>query len=560
MNGRGSSVAAWSWPQGAAVVLLVALLLASFAIRCERIVENAPYPRHVDEETFLKNSLGMIARGSARPTTLNWPSLPLYLAAGAHLVGYAWDRDPDLGRGLSDISTRAFPFYQQQGMVLAAKLFFASLSLATLGFVALIAFWITRSWLAPVLAAGVLCLNPLYFYHSWSYLNVDIVGTFFIVAGVCYLVVWGDDRRTLLHKSIIPGIFCGLAAACKYPNGALALPFVISIALMDWKKLPLYGAVLFAFLGFSFALAMPYALIEPNRMLTWMAKQREIYSEGWPGYTVEAGLPHLAQQLQHLVESYGQTIVALGLFGLGVALVRGGRKGIALASYPIFFTLYYSSYRVDLVRNLLAVQALFAVFAALGAITLCRVGAERLATMGVWSNRRDQAFVLVASLLIATLLAGAPWSELRAGYFTPRDSRHGAVEWIEENLPKGSRLVVARELRFDVRPLMTRYIVDPRFLMRKHGAGGTIQRANADYLQFEAERGSYFVVPEFGWRAPWPEREALSRFANRQLSGGEQLATFGTHPVPVEYFETVPDGDPQFTIRLGNLIPGSVAD
>ena len=73
--------------QRATARFLRPLLLASFAVRCERIHENVPYPRHVDEETFLKNSMGMLRERTARPMSMNWPSFPLYLAAAAHTSG-----------------------------------------------------------------------------------------------------------------------------------------------------------------------------------------------------------------------------------------------------------------------------------------------------------------------------------------------------------------------------------------------------------------------------------------------------------------------------------------
>ena len=63
------------------------LLCLAFGVRCQRILDNSPYPRHVDEETFLQSSVKMLKKGSLQPSTLNWPSLPLYLATGAHSLG-----------------------------------------------------------------------------------------------------------------------------------------------------------------------------------------------------------------------------------------------------------------------------------------------------------------------------------------------------------------------------------------------------------------------------------------------------------------------------------------
>ena len=132
MNGQLTSAGVKTRSGAPTAMILVGLLLISFALRCQPIINNSPYPRHVDEETFLKNSMHMLRDGSARPMTLNWPTLPICMAAAAETAGYLLDRA--LGRGpiRSALSTSAFPYYAHPTPVLAAKFLFAALSVAVI--------------------------------------------------------------------------------------------------------------------------------------------------------------------------------------------------------------------------------------------------------------------------------------------------------------------------------------------------------------------------------------------------------------------------------------------
>jgi hypothetical protein len=531
-------------------MILVGLLLISFALRCQPIVNNSPYPRHVDEETFLKNSMHMLRDGSARPMTLNWPTLPIYMAAAAETAGYLLDRAIGRGPIRSELSTSAFPYYAHPTPVLAAKFLFAALSVAVIYFVALIARKLIGRRGALLLAPAILSANALFYYHSWNYLNVDIVGTFFITGGLAYFVCWGHERETVLHKAVIPGIFCGLAAASKYTHAALALPFLISILANDRQNRVRHSLVLFAVLAGSFALAMPYAILEPERLLGWMARQSAIYSEGWPGYEVDRGIPHLYRQMQHLTANYGAGVFALGTLGLLRTLTQGGSRGLALASYPIVFTLYFSMYRMDLVRNLLAVHVLFAVFASIGAYAAAGWLRQQLSKL---PSLAGHAGLASGGIIALVILLPAPWQAIYSAYAVPRDSRLVALDWIAEHMDEDSRIYVARELRFDVSSLRKRVRVSQRPFARNPGYGEVAEKLPLPKLRSEANSGAYFLVPEYGFEFPWPDRAGRADGLNRYFTGGEVVAEFGSQTIPVEYFETVPRGDPKFSIRRGNL-------
>ncbi len=544
-------------PHRLVALLLLTLVLVSFAAQVGWIVGSLPYPRHVDEATFSRSSLHMLQQGTLRPTNFNWPTFPIYLAAAAE--GAALVREMAAGRieSRDDVELRVFPYYEQAGLILPAKLLFAAISVASLVLVGFIAARVSGSPWGWVLAPAFLSLNSLYLRHSWSYLNVDIIATFFVVAALATLLRDSNPEEGLAKKVVIPGILCGLAIASKYTQALLVIPFVILLIQTDRRRFFVPVALLAVIVVATFAIAMPYSILDHDRFVHWLARQQEIYSKGWPGHDVRPGLSHLARQLGHLAHQFGPVVFGFGALGLAHTLLRRSRRGIALASYPVVFTVFYSSYRTDFVRNLLPVHALFSAFAAIGLVVLARSLRDQLDARN-WppANARARSLGVFILLAIAVLLA-APWGDLRTSYSNPPDSRNQAVDWISSNLPAGSRVVFARELGFDTRPLESDYSVVVRPFARLAGRQDEFIAPASEFFRREADAGAIFVTPIYGFDERWPERRSTARIFNAVFAGGEELARFGRNPVRVLYAEPAPLGDPSFSLRRGQVFESS---
>lgn len=535
-----------------ALVLVIAIF--SFALRASWIVGSLPYPRHVDEATFSRSSLNMLREGTLRPTEFNWPTFPIYLAAAASGAALVWKIAAKRIESRGEVSLRVFPHYQDASLILPAKLLFAAISVATLLLVGFIASRVSGSRWAWVLAPTILSSSLLYIRYSWAYLNVDIIATFLVVAALAYLLRDPMPEEGWAKRVVVPGVLCGLAVASKYTQALLVIPFLISLFLSDRKRSVVAAAVLALTVAVTFAIAMPYSLLDFDQFFHWLGVQQSIYSSGWPGYEVEPGLPHLARQLEHLAEYFGPVAFGFGSFGLAHTLLRRSPSGIALASYPIVFLLFYSTYRVDFVRNLLPVHALFSAFAAIGVVVVAR------STLG-WLVSRDWPpgcargrEPLVAVAVVATLVLAAPWSRVSRAYSNPPDSRNLALAWIRGNLAPGSRLVFARELGFDTRALESDYSIITRAFGRKSGEENQEVAPDPAFFAREAEAEAVFVTPIYGFDERWPERRTIAEDLNATFGGGEELARFGAVPVRVRHFEPVPVGDPSFSLRRGQVV------
>jgi hypothetical protein len=560
-----SSLAAWPRSRKLATAFLLLFALAMFALRVELIRGSLPYPLHVDEENFLQNAVQMLRNGTLRPAQYNWPTLPIYAVAATGAAAVAAETRAGRMQGVADLSDQVFPHYAQPAVVRPARLGFALLSVATLVLAGLLARGVTRSEWGLVLAPAIVSLNVLYLEHSWTYLNVDIVGCFAVVGALAYLVLCGDRQSSFLHTVAIPGILCGLAAATKYTNGAIALPFLLSMGFKSPRRLLTWGPAFFGILALAFLVAMPYAALDWESFSAWILKQRRIYASGWPGHTIEPGLPHLGFQLKELIRLFGAGVFALGCVGLIWLPLRRRREGLLLIAYPVAYTLYFSTYRVDFIRNLLPVHVVFAVCAAVGGIALGEWLQRRLRRIPLLAERPLAASITSALAIGLVLFGPAPWSVILHDYGRPVDSRNLAIEWIHENVPAGSRVVIAGELGLLSEPLAADYELLTVSFGARRGALAAIPRSTRVYLSKEKSRRAYYIVPEFGYDDRWPERKIIADGMNDLYAGGEVLARFGELPVLVrynrfgvtggrEYLTPVPLGNPKLTVRRGPVV------
>lgn len=222
------------------------------------------------------------------------------------------------------------------------------------------------------------------------------------------------SRRPPARRWLRAAAACaGLAAGTKYPGGLLLVPVLIALpwdaeATLDARTfLRRTADIVGVFLG-AYLLSTPGTLLDPTIFASHVLMGVGQYAEGWYGWTIAPGLPHLRAALVY----YGLVVpspimpVAL-LFGLLVpagawALWSESRRDFAvLASFPALYTLYFSLQRVMIVRNLLVVVPFLVLFSARGAVFV----GERLrgrALRTAW-----------ATLLVVALVGSAAW-QIRA--------------------------------------------------------------------------------------------------------------------------------------------------
>src|SRR5262249_2817576 len=152
-----------------------------------------------------------------------------------------------------------------------ARRAFALVSVATLAMTGFCAWLAFRRPISILLAPLLVLATPLFFYDSWAYLNVDIVGTFFVTMTLAACLK-GTRQCSIFDTALLPGVFAGMALDCKYTLLSVILPVLLAIWLytrpehrLRWS-LAAVCAMLVAFL-----IVAPYTVLDLPHFLDAVA-------------------------------------------------------------------------------------------------------------------------------------------------------------------------------------------------------------------------------------------------------------------------------------------------
>ena len=168
----------------------------------------------------------------------------------------------------------------------------------------------------------------------FSRLNVDIIGTFFAVLTIFYVVI-KLDHDLCSAKSIIPGILCGLSIASKYNYYLLLIPSVLAIIFYSKKRRFKKIFLLVLITAITFIVCTPYSILDFSTFLDGIAFNIYHYKTGHLGFTETPGLPQFFYYCQALIDEYGFGLMAFAVLGIIFSLISKTKKGIVLLSFPL---------------------------------------------------------------------------------------------------------------------------------------------------------------------------------------------------------------------------------
>jgi hypothetical protein len=355
---------------------------------------------------------------------------------------------------VDEITSVYHPYYSHPGVSLFPRWLFAiisALGLFALGALARHAFGHRALWVAAPCA--LLCSN-LYLWSSWGYLNVDVIATAMALAALAHLMV-SRDSTALLHRAIIPALFCGAVTATKYNSGVLGIPFVLAI-LLGPKALRLSQlAWLFGLSLLAYAICSPFSFLDHAHFLSDIRYEVEHYRTGHPGSDGDPGLPQLRFYWSILLKDFGGELVALGVLGLLYGAATAPRNTLLLLSFPVAMLLHMAANRVHFPRTVLPAYAVFAAFIGLGATGLVvlagRLGERVQARLPRYVG---SLFAPAAGLVLFIWLvkAGAV-EQVRSAHTATTDRRIVLSDWLVQHAPADCLLLVPNDVPFDPRPL-----------------------------------------------------------------------------------------------------------
>lgn len=512
--------------------------------RIVKIRGSLPYSLHYDERHLTERARGVMQTGDWNPHWFRYPCLPLYLTTAGMSAGLLRSASNNGVAEVASIGEVATPFYENPEVVFPARALFALLGTLSILLVGLIAWRVTGSALALVVAPTLLAASTLSHVHAWMYLNVDTVGTFFALLAVLH-AVRPRAPASLAGDGFLAGALAGLTIGSKYSLYPILLPGLVRIALDrsdhdrgGHDRGASGGVRAAAFLAAAvavFAITTP-GLLDLPAFLDGLAFEVQHYSTGHGAATIDAGLPHLRGMLAVFWRDLGPVVSILASIGVVCAFRADRRRAAVLVVFPVVLLLYLSRQRVLFDRNVLSALPFVAVFAAIG-----------LAAIGAWVRgrpalaRRPRVGAAVTAGLVLTVLASLSWTALERVYDPTPDSRRLAVAWVDKNIAPDVTLFVAKELEVDLRSLAGREVV-PFSLFDPDVAKWQ--------AVFERSGGAAILVPTHlmpQWRVAARRIETVVPFGRNDVRADVPPAVRGTPSGSL----LRPGGDPR--LRIGRL-------
>jgi 4-amino-4-deoxy-L-arabinose transferase-like glycosyltransferase len=376
----------------------------------------------------------MVKTNDMNPHFFGYGSLFFYINAIVYWAYYLLGRMVGLFSSVSDI-----PDLQMLGMgvgrsfmpteIIAGRL--VSVLLGTLCIP--VAYWLgaqLSSRRVGLLAAVLVTFSAPLVTHS-QFITPNILATFLVLLTLAVLV-WSTPRRPYL-SSILIGLAFGCAVASKYNAALLVIPIGVAYFLQyGWRVLKrpdLYISLAVA--GLTFLAVTPYALLDFIKFWDDTVYHLQYYRTashpGMEGNTISF-------YLNYLLKQEGLVVFLSVVPVIGYIRTRN-RTGLILASFAIPYTLYISTLDIRNDRTILITLPILLIMAAdvLGSAW------QRIQKSNSLRFRQFALALLTAFVMLSTTYLIYKTTEANVKKTTP-DAREYARQWIETNIPDGTRI------------------------------------------------------------------------------------------------------------------------
>lgn len=479
-SGGKSSQAAATWRM-APMLALVLLFLLAFILRAWGTRFGLPEAfYHPDEHAIVERATGILRTGDYSPHWFNYPSAYIYVQALTYIPYFLISAARGFGNSIPGTAPYGFYF--------AGRLMTALVGALTVPLVYVLGkrMFGRRTGLV---SAALVTFSLLHAVHS-HYVTTDVPMAFLVTLSLLFSYLAMEKAE--LRYTLLAGLFAGLAASTKYP-GAIAIFPVLLVQLVtvrwpDWGVLgQRLGLTVGAFLA-GFFLGTPYAILELNTFVMSLASVLGHYGAGQPGFE---GSATWMWYLGQMLTSGDALVVAVALGGILWALIKRTRKDLLLFCFLIPYYLLVSVWRIRFERNLVALLPFLAILGARFLVEGVSALAEKWPVMPKWETP------LLAGLVALAVVIPA-WSVLafdRA--ISGKDHRTVAAEWVNANVPAGSRIVIEvfsiplERARFDVLQLV---------------------RIDSEELEWYRQKGiEYVIVSDGHWQVLFARPEQYAR-------------------------------------------------
>lgn len=405
-------------------VAVALVLLTAAALRYWGLRHGIPYGVGVDEPEIVERAFRMMTTGSLNPQFFDYGSLHIYIQLAVSIVRFIAGAIAGEWSTLAEATSGSFYLW--------GRFVTATLGVGTV----LLVYQIGMRWGArhALLAAALMAVMPLHVRYS-HYVLTDTPLTFFVALTMLLALV--AHERPALRAFAWAGAAAGLAAAVKY-NGGLAVVMPLLACWMTPSARPsrlVCCLAAIAAAAAAFLVAAPYTLLDLPGFLDRFASLTAEYRTNAP--PPEPGPVIYVKHLRLQFGTPGMLLIAGGLLMGLIRAIRGpNRVGWAIALvFPIPYFLIIAEQRIVYARYLLPLVPMLCVLAAAAVIS------------GVSLLRRYQfpRGVRTALIIGLTLALLAPPAISAIGFnrmISQRSTIDEAYEWMEANIPHGSKVVL----------------------------------------------------------------------------------------------------------------------
>lgn len=536
-----------------AAIFLVLVAVCYFVVINQKMLVSLPYPMHVDESHRLEAAFHILETRNFNPHYFHKPSFPIYLTAVGMAVGFINESSKGKINNISEIGSLSYPYYSHPEIVSRAKQIFCLAGALAMIFAGLAGYKAFRFRLLLIVPVLLMPFSAVYVTQSYRYINVNILGAFFVAVLLYYLAA-SMREMGVAAKAVVPGILCGLVISSKYNLLVIYLPCLLAIFFYEREKLFIRSIVLGLVSVCTVIVLNPYFILDLPAFLHDTAFQVNHYMvKGHRGFEGTPGMPQFLYYMRTIIDQFGLAAFFFSLLGIIYSFRLSWKTASVFLSFPVGMLLLMSASKVNFIRNLLAVYLLWPLFVGLGMVYGYKLMTRFLRRIDYFGKNQLQTKCLAMILLGSTLAVTLPYDSFAMNMSINGDSRTEVADWLKNHAHPGATIVVPEQLQMDTRSLEGQYKI---INLRQEDINLWCIKKNF------FKKNNYILLPTYGFDKRWPQA-GRHWYATQQLQscsslllGAEEMelvGIFGANDILLNYFKSLRDGNPKIILLRSTL-------
>jgi len=468
-------------------VLIGLILLVALLFRVWGINFDLPYIYNPDEPIYVTISLDMFKTGDLNPHYFRYPSLFFYINSFAYLPYYLFGKYRGIFISPSDILGPLMVIggvakAPMPNTILLGRLISVIFGVGTVGLTFVIGKRLIGKASVGWIAALMMAVSQINVVVSRSIIP-DPFMIFFSAAAFLAAVLVYQQGKTWQY--LVAGLCVGLAASSKYNGGLIVLPLLFAHFLRygkrAFKERNLYLALIFS--GLGFLAATPFALFDLSKFLSDLMADAHEYTTGHPGNEGDTLLWYMKYMLRT-----ANVIYILALLEILRGFYSRSKEILLLSVFPILYFIFINRFIVRNAQTLLPINMFSFLLAASFLIHLLD-HARAIAVKPL----RISASASIIGLIIVSITMQTYVTVTGIIQQTTVNSRKIAVSWIDQNLPKGSKIGIEMYSPY-VDP--TRFSLEGHWSVIDQNPEWYVEQGFDFVILSEGAYGRYFGDPE----------------------------------------------------------------